>query len=144
MGTPHFPNLQDWSLAIKYFIVISKTLVEGGVLPLWQDAVGIFYCPCRLGFIFLKDQSKSPKARIFLGRLVPIHLSEAYQYLGMRGWFYYYLGPKGLSPRQYLLSGSEFIVYYFQKGNTEAFRHFCNSHSWVLIRAWAPTIKRLH
>ena len=32
-GTPHFSKLQDWSLAIRWFCVIPRTLVEKGSYP---------------------------------------------------------------------------------------------------------------
>ena len=44
-GTLHSPKLQYyWSLTIRLFSVISRTLV-GEVLPLCRDAVGVFYSP---------------------------------------------------------------------------------------------------
>ena len=43
-GTSHSPNLQGWSLTIRWFNTISRTLV-GGVLPLCRDTVGVFYSP---------------------------------------------------------------------------------------------------
>ena len=47
--TPYFPMLQHyWCLIIRLFYVISR-LLSGGGLPLSRDAVGIFYCPSRLG-----------------------------------------------------------------------------------------------
>ena len=46
-GTLYSPKLQHlWSLTLRLFIVITRTLVEG-VLRLYGDAVGIFYS--RLG-----------------------------------------------------------------------------------------------
>ena len=48
--TQHSPKLQlDWSLTIRLFIVISRTLTGEVVLPLCRDAVGIFYCSSQLG-----------------------------------------------------------------------------------------------
>ena len=47
-GSPYFPKLQHyWSLAIRLFSVISRTLV-GGVLPLSGDVVGVFFSSIRL------------------------------------------------------------------------------------------------
>ena len=47
-GTPHFPKLQHhWNLTIRLFL-ISRTFVWG-VLPLWTDAVGVFYSSSRPG-----------------------------------------------------------------------------------------------
>ena len=48
-GTQHSLKLQDWSLNIRLFNFISRTLVEG-VLPLCRDAVSVFYSPRWLGF----------------------------------------------------------------------------------------------
>ena len=44
-GTPYSPKLQHyWSLTMKLFSVISKkTSSCVGFLPLWRDAVGVFY-----------------------------------------------------------------------------------------------------
>ena len=33
-GTPHSPNLQSWNLTIKWFYVIPRTLIGGGLTPL--------------------------------------------------------------------------------------------------------------
>ena len=42
-GVLHIPqSSSDWSLTIKLFSVISKTLTEG-VLPLYRGAVSVFY-----------------------------------------------------------------------------------------------------
>ena len=49
MNTQHFPNLQDWSLVIRRFDVIWRTLVAELVLPFCRDAVGVFDSPIRLG-----------------------------------------------------------------------------------------------
>ena len=50
-GNIHSPKLQHyWSLTIRLFSVISRTLIEE-VLPLWRDAVGIFY---RLGQFYVE------------------------------------------------------------------------------------------
>ena len=47
-GTLHFLKLQHyWSLTIRLFSVISRTLVGGG-LPLCRDAVSVFYSPSQL------------------------------------------------------------------------------------------------
>ena len=42
---PHFPKLQGWSLAIRWFNVIPRTLIEwmGVLTPLCRDAISIFY-----------------------------------------------------------------------------------------------------
>ena len=48
-GYSAFPKLQDyWSLHIRLFNVISRTLV-GIILPLCRGAVGVFYSASRLG-----------------------------------------------------------------------------------------------
>ena len=50
--TPHSLNLQHyWNLTIRLFSVIARTLI-GGVLPLCREAVGVFYSPSRLGYIY--------------------------------------------------------------------------------------------
>ena len=50
---PHFQKLQYyWSLTIRSFSVISRTLV-GRVLPLCRDAVGVLYSPSRLGRVYI-------------------------------------------------------------------------------------------
>ena len=36
------PNLQAWSLTIGWFNVISGTFIQGGVLPLYRDAL-VYY-----------------------------------------------------------------------------------------------------
>ena len=46
-GTPHSPKLHNWSLAIRLFNVIFRTLVDE-VLLLCRDAVGIFFGPSQL------------------------------------------------------------------------------------------------
>ena len=46
---PKAPALQD--LTIRFFSVISRTLVVGGGLPLCRGAVSVFYSPSRLGKI---------------------------------------------------------------------------------------------
>ena len=52
-GTLHSPKLQyNWNLTIRLFSVISRTLV-GGVLPLFREAVGVYYSPSRLGNVNL-------------------------------------------------------------------------------------------
>ena len=38
-----------WSLNIRWFSVISRTFVGGGVIPLNRNAVGVFYNPSWLG-----------------------------------------------------------------------------------------------
>ena len=49
VDTPHSPKLQHyWSLTIRLFSVISRTIV-GGILLLCRDAVGVFYSPSWLG-----------------------------------------------------------------------------------------------
>ena len=50
--TMQSPNLQDWSLSIRGFNVISRTLI-GGVLPLYKDTVGVLCSPSRLGYSYL-------------------------------------------------------------------------------------------
>ena len=48
-GVPHSPKLHHhWSLTLRLFRVISKTLI-GGVLLLCRDAVCVFFSPSRLG-----------------------------------------------------------------------------------------------
>ena len=48
-GTQHFSKLQNWSLIIRRFSVISRTLVvERGILGLFRDWIGVFYSSCRL------------------------------------------------------------------------------------------------
>ena len=50
----HSPTLQHyWSLTIRLFSIISRTLVKGD-LPLCRDAVGVFYSSNRLGPTILK------------------------------------------------------------------------------------------
>ena len=50
--TPHSLKFNHyWILAIILFSVLSRTLV-GEVLPLNREAVGVFYSPCRLGWLF--------------------------------------------------------------------------------------------
>ena len=45
-----FYKLQHyWSLTIRLFSVITRTLVGGGGLPLCRDAIGVFCSPNRLG-----------------------------------------------------------------------------------------------
>ena len=39
----------DKILTIILFSIISRKVIEGGFLPLSRDAVGVFYCPSRLG-----------------------------------------------------------------------------------------------
>ena len=47
-GTLHFTKLQHYqSFTIRLFIVISRTLMVG-VLPIWRDAVSVFYPSLRL------------------------------------------------------------------------------------------------
>ena len=47
-GTLHFPKLQhNWSLIIRLFSVIIRTLIEG-VLRHCRDTVGVFYSPSQL------------------------------------------------------------------------------------------------
>ena len=49
----HSPKLQHyWSLTIRLFSVISRTLI-GGVLLLCKDVVSVFYSPSRLGQVTL-------------------------------------------------------------------------------------------
>ena len=47
-GTPHSPNLQGWSLAIRLFYILSRSLVGGEVLPLWRKAVSVFFSSSQL------------------------------------------------------------------------------------------------
>ena len=48
--TPHSLKLQDWSLTIRLFSIISRTLIrEGSLSHLCRDAVGVFYSPSWLG-----------------------------------------------------------------------------------------------
>ena len=45
-GTPHSPNLQSWSLTVRLFSVIIRTLNGGvGVLPLCRDVANVFSSP---------------------------------------------------------------------------------------------------
>ena len=46
----HSPKLQSWSLAIRLFIVVSRTPMSS-VLPLYRYAVGVFYSPSRQGWM---------------------------------------------------------------------------------------------
>ena len=39
--TPHYPNLQDWNLAIGWFDFMYRTFVKVGVLLFCRDAVGV-------------------------------------------------------------------------------------------------------
>ena len=59
---PHYPKLQDWSLIIRWFSVISRTLIACAcvwrVLFLCKDAVGIFYSPSQLGWCVVIRDSK--------------------------------------------------------------------------------------
>ena len=49
-GTLNSPKLQyDWSHTIRFFSVMSRTLVGVGVLPHCRDAVGVFYSLSQLG-----------------------------------------------------------------------------------------------
>ena len=49
--TSHSPNLQGWILTIRFFSVISRTLVlGGGSLPPCRYTVSVFYSPSRLGY----------------------------------------------------------------------------------------------
>ena len=43
-GIPNSQKLQDWSLTIRWFNVIFRTLI-GRVLPLCRDADSVFYSP---------------------------------------------------------------------------------------------------
>ena len=53
-GSPHSPKLRRyWSLTIRLFSVIYRTLVEG-VLPLGRDPDGGFCCLYRLGHPILE------------------------------------------------------------------------------------------
>ena len=57
--TLHSPKLQHyWNLTIRLFCIISRTLVEAGVLPLCRCAVGVFYSPSRLGNILFSAMGK--------------------------------------------------------------------------------------
>ena len=47
-GTPRSQKLQDWSLTLGLFNIITRTLI-GRVLPLCKDAVGVFCSPSWLG-----------------------------------------------------------------------------------------------
>ena len=52
-GILHSPKLLlCWTLTIRLFNVISRTLV-GGVLPLCRYAFGVFYCPRWPGYILM-------------------------------------------------------------------------------------------
>ena len=49
-GYPASPKLLHyWNLTIRLFNVISRTLIEGKVLPLCREVVGIFYSLSQLG-----------------------------------------------------------------------------------------------
>ena len=53
-GYTTFTKFQHyWSLTMRLFSAISRTLV-GGILHLRRDAVGVFYCPNRLGNLKMK------------------------------------------------------------------------------------------
>ena len=54
-GHPHFPKLQKSSLAMRWFNVISWTLV--GVLPLRRNEAGVFYSPRLNQIIQIDDVS---------------------------------------------------------------------------------------
>ena len=57
-GALHTPKLQHyWSLAIRFFSVIFRILV-GGVLPLFRDAISLFYSLTRLGKWIPRPYSK--------------------------------------------------------------------------------------
>ena len=60
-GNLHPPNLQDWSLTIRWFNVIYRTHIEE-VLPLCQDAVSVFYSLSWLGLNKLKIKGKVTRA----------------------------------------------------------------------------------
>ena len=69
-GTPHSPKLQHyWSLIIRLFSAISRTLVRG-VLPLCRDAVGVFCSPSWLAKECLARRDQVP----FFGSLVWLDL----------------------------------------------------------------------
>ena len=60
-GTLHSPKLQHyWNLTIRLFSVISRTFVVVGFLPIFREAVGVFYSHSRLGKLLLR-------ARVDLG-----------------------------------------------------------------------------
>ena len=63
-STSHSPNLQDWSLTIRLFCVISRTL-EVEVLLLCRDTVGVFYSPSRLGLKAIRINWFSQKRNSF-------------------------------------------------------------------------------
>ena len=55
-GSPHSPKLQHyWNLNIRLLSVISRTLVEGGVLHLSREAVSVFYSPSPMGKLASKS-----------------------------------------------------------------------------------------
>ena len=59
LDTSHSPKLQDWSLTIKLFSVICRTLVGvGWILLLYRDVVGVFYSPSWQGSEMLKLSKK--------------------------------------------------------------------------------------
>ena len=47
--TPHLSKLQNWSLTIRLYPVISWTLVGRQALLLYGDVMSIFYSPRQLG-----------------------------------------------------------------------------------------------
>ena len=51
VGTPHSPKLQNWSLTIRLFSVICRTLVGVAIHPC-RDAVDILYSPSWLSCFF--------------------------------------------------------------------------------------------
>ena len=78
-GTPHSPKLQHyWNLIFRLFSVLCRTFV-GGVLPLFRDVVGVFYCPSRLGqwnwdFVGRKRPQSSRQKGSWVGRSITIKL----------------------------------------------------------------------
>ena len=113
-------KLQDWSITIRWFCVISRTFVVGGNLSLCRDAVSIFYSPSQLGSLTLvgewASQIESLASRVFhcmdqfmwLGRVVIVILVEAANHAcreALEG-----------SPRRfyYLLGGARFITWHLR------------------------------
>ena len=68
--SPHFPNLKGWSLDIRWFNVIIRTLAEE-VLPICRDSVSaIFMAPANWAYIpSLSSKSFVAPAHPFLNIL---------------------------------------------------------------------------
>ena len=51
-GILHFSNLLGWSLAIRWFNVMYRTLIRGGVLPFCRNAVSVFNSSSQMSYFF--------------------------------------------------------------------------------------------